>query len=47
MIQDPLIYKVKVIAERSDATAQWQPFERVFKEDAQMVDKLQTRLGAK
>jgi hypothetical protein len=45
--KEPLIYKVKIVSERSDAPGQWQPFERVFKEDAQMVDELQTRLGAK
>jgi hypothetical protein len=42
-----LIYKVKILSDRSDASGQWQPYERVFKEDAQMVDELQTRIGAK
>jgi hypothetical protein len=30
-----------------ETSGSWQPFERVFKEDAQMVDELQTRLGTK
>lgn len=45
--KEPLVYKVKIQSDRSDVPGQWQPYERVFKEDAQMVDELQTRIGSK
>jgi len=43
--RSPLIYKMKIVAEQSTANGQWIPYERVFKEDAQLLDEMQTRLG--
>jgi hypothetical protein len=41
----PLTYKMKIMAEQSTANGQWIPYDRVFKEDAQLLDEMQSRLG--
>ena len=41
---DPLVYKVKLDSEYSDRTGQWVPYNRVFKEDADLVEEIQNRL---
>jgi hypothetical protein len=45
--REPLIYKVKILSERSDSPGRWAPYPRLFKEDSQMIEELQNRLGAK
>ena len=44
--RSPIVYKVKIVSERSTPDGNWVPFDRVFKEDAELLDELQTRLGA-
>ncbi len=44
---DPLVYKVKIVAERSDSPGIWQPYERVFTGDQELIEELQNRLGAR
>jgi hypothetical protein len=43
--RSPIVYKVKIVSERSTPGGNWVPFDRVFKEDAELLDELQTRLG--
>jgi hypothetical protein len=43
--RSPIVYKVKIVSERSTPDGNWVPFDRVFKEDAELLDELQTRLG--
>jgi hypothetical protein len=43
----PLVYKFRIEAESSDATGDWVPYARVFKEDAALVEEIQNRLGVK
>ena len=43
----PLVYKFRIEAESSDATGDWVPYTRVFKEDAALVEEVQNRLGVK
>jgi hypothetical protein len=47
----PLVYKMKIESEQatpaSAAQENWSPYERVFKEDAQLVEEIQGRLGVK
>ena len=43
--RSPLVYKMKIVAERSSGDGHWVPFDRVFKGDAELLDELQTRLG--
>jgi hypothetical protein len=45
--KEPLVYKLKIEAETADARQEWSPYTRVFKEDAQLVEELQSRLGVK
>lgn len=45
--REPLVYKLKIEAERTDNLGNWEPYDRVFKEDAEMVEELQGRLGIK
>jgi hypothetical protein len=45
--KEPLVYKLKIEAETADARQDWSPYSRVFKEDAQLVEELQGRLGVK
>jgi len=43
----PLVYKLKIESEISAGHQDWMPYDRVFKEDAQLVEELQGRLGVK
>lgn len=46
----PLIYKFKIRSERGSkrgSSERWQPHDRVFKNDAELVEELQARLGIK
>jgi hypothetical protein len=43
----PLIYKVKIEADISDRGGRWALYDRVFKEDASLLEELQSRLGIK
>lgn len=45
--KEPLVYKLKIESETSDGRQDWSPYSRVFKEDAQLVEELQSRLGVK
>ena len=45
--KDPLVYKLKIESETADVRQDWSPYSRVFKEDAQLVEELQSRLGVK
>lgn len=44
---EPLVYKVKIVAERSDSPGVWQPYDRVFTGDQELIEELQNRLGLK
>ena len=47
---DPLTYKIKIASKmrkKWDAEESWRDFGRVFSEDAQLVEELQSRLGLK
>lgn len=44
--RDPLVYKVKIESE-SFERGDWVPYQRVFKEDAQLIEEIQQRLGIK
>jgi hypothetical protein len=43
----PLIYQVKIVSERTDGSGNWVPWQRVFREDAELIEELQQRLGIK
>jgi hypothetical protein len=43
----PLVYKMKIESEMSNAHQDWLPYDRVFKEDAQLIEEIQGRLGVK
>ena len=47
----PLVYKMKIESEQiapADALREeWKPYDRVFKEDQQLVEEIQGRLGVK
>jgi hypothetical protein len=45
--KEPLLYKLKIESEISMNGADWSPYSRVYKEDAALIDELQSRLGAK
>lgn len=45
--RSPLVYKFRIEAERSDPSGDWIPYERVFKEDAALIEELSNRLGVK
>jgi hypothetical protein len=45
--KEPLVYKMEIRAEQSTPSGDWVPYDRVFKEDAQLIDELQNRLGLK
>ena len=42
---EPLVYKLKIISDSSIAGGPWMPYDRVFKDDAQLIDELQNRLS--
>ena len=44
----PLIYKFKIKAEsRWGSSRDWEPYDRVFKKDAELIEELTSRLGLK
>jgi ATP-dependent phosphoenolpyruvate carboxykinase len=43
----PLVYKMKIESEMSSAHQDWLPYDRVFKEDGQLIEEIQGRLGVK
>jgi PEGA domain len=45
--RDPLVYKMMIVAQESTTAGSWVAYDRVFKEDAQMIEELQSRLGTK
>jgi hypothetical protein len=45
--KSPLVYKMKIESEWSTPQQDWSPYDRVFKQDAELVDELQSRLGVK
>jgi len=46
--REPLVYKMKIQSEtRGKDDESWEPYERVFKQDAQLIEELQNRLGTK
>jgi hypothetical protein len=44
---EPLVYKVKIVSERSDSPGIWVPYDRVFTGDQELIEELQDRLGTK
>ena len=48
--QEPLTYKIKLVAQtraKHASSESWTEFERVFSQDAQLVEELQNRMGIK
>lgn len=48
--QDPLTYKIKLVAQtrgKHESSEAWAEFDRVFAQDAQLVEELQNRMGIK
>ena len=45
--RDPLIYKMQIMSQQSTSAGTWVAYDRVFKEDAQLLEELQARLGTK
>ncbi len=45
--REPLVYKFKLEAEITDRYGDWIPYERVFREDAELIEELRNRLGVK
>jgi len=45
--KEPLVYKMKIESESSELRQDWVPYARVFKEDAQLIEEIQSRLGVK
>jgi hypothetical protein len=45
--KSPLVYKMKIESEWSTPQQDWAPYDRVFKQDAELVEELQSRLGVK
>jgi hypothetical protein len=43
--KSPLVYKIKVESELRGGTEDWKPFQRIFVEDQQLVEEVQSRLG--
>ena len=43
---DPLIYRIKDVAEWSGNGVQWHPYNRIFSEHSEMITEIQDRLGA-
>lgn len=43
----PLVYKIRIESDFTDNTVDWVPFNRVFKDDAALIEELQGRLGIK
>ena len=45
--RNPLVYKFKIESDASDGQGNYVPYDRVFKEDAALIEEIQSRLGAK
>jgi len=48
--QEPLTYKIKLVAQtrgKHESSESWAEFDRVFAQDAQLVEELQNRMGIK
>jgi hypothetical protein len=46
--KSPLVYKIKIESEMSSPPyVDWRPYNRVFNQDAQLVEELESRLGVK
>lgn len=45
--KSPLTFKFRIEAEQTSASGQWVPLQRVFKEDAQLMEELHGRLSQK
>jgi hypothetical protein len=45
--REPLVYKMKIEADYTDRSGNWVPYGRVFTEDAEMLEEVQSRLGIK
>ena len=45
--RNPLVYKFRIEAETTDSRGEWVPYDRVFKEDAALIEELTNRLGVK
>lgn len=45
--RNPLVYKFKIESDASDGQGNHVPYDRVFKEDAALIEEIQSRLGAK
>jgi hypothetical protein len=45
--KEPLVYKLHIESDQRVGTDDWHPYSRVFREDAQLIEELQSRLGAK
>ena len=45
--RDPLTYKLRLDSDIRANAEDWRPFSRVFREDQQMVEEIQSRLGMK
>ncbi|NUN47445.1 MAG: hypothetical protein HUU15_01280 [Candidatus Brocadiae bacterium] len=45
--KEPLLYKLKIESEISWNGSDWSPYSRVYKEDAALIEELQSRLGIK
>lgn len=43
---DPLIYRIKDVAEWSGNGVQWHPYNRIFNEHSDMITEIQDRLGS-
>lgn len=43
---EPLIYRIKDVAEWSGNGVQWHPYNRIFHEHAEMITEIQDRLGS-
>ena len=45
--RNPLTYRFRIESEKSTDRTNWKPYDRIFKEDALLIEELQQRLGAK
>lgn len=43
--QDPLVYKIKVTSEWAYPGGKWLPYNRIFKEEAAMVEEIRSQFG--
>jgi len=43
----PLTFKMKIESEMAVPHQNWLPYDRIFKEDAQLIEEIQSRLGVK